>query len=128
MKADKLQVSNSAIRAAQTEVTRASKNLVDTYLGVITVCDHNTQGEAPYQEDRYGSHHSPPLRVCMKCGLVEEGWGCGYLVLTNELVYNLTRDQVFQLRSVQIENEAKGPLVRKEITVTELVTRKLGIE
>ena len=128
MKVDKLRVTNSAIRAALDDVKRATQNLAEVRLAVISGCDHNTQGEAPYQEDRYGSHHSPPLRVCMKCGLVEEGWGCGYLVLTNEPVYNLTRDPVFQLRSVQIENEDKGPLIRKETTVAELVAKKLGIE
>jgi len=123
----KLRVSNTAIRAALDDVKRAKENLLGAIYAVTSACAHDSVGEAPYQ---YNDHlaNSPPKRVCMHCGLVEEGWSAGYLVLKNELVFKLTRDQVYDLRTVQIDQEDKGPIIRKEVTLNKLLADKLGIK
>lgn len=125
--ADKLRVANSALRVAEDDLKRAQDALNNTRYAVTAICTHETVGEAPY---KHSGHLAslPPLRVCMKCGLVEEGWHCGYLVLTNDLVYNLTRDQAYDLRSVTIEQEDKGLLLRNEVTLKQMIAKKLGIE
>jgi hypothetical protein len=124
---DKLRVTNSAIRASEDAVKQAQDDLTRTRYAVTTICSHATVGEAPHQQNAH-VRNFPPLRVCMTCGLVEEGWSCGYLVLDNELAYSLTRDQVYDIRSVTVEQEDKGPLLRKEVTLKQLIAQKLGIE
>lgn len=124
---DKLRVSNTILRAAEDAVKRAQDDLVRDRYVVTAVCTHETVGEAPYKHSEHLAN-LPPLRVCLVCGLVEEGWSCGYLVLKNELVYSLTRDQAYDLRSVTIEQKDKGPLLRKEVTLKQLIAQKLGIE
>lgn len=123
---EKLRLSNTAISAARDAVQNAKENLRGVTYVVTSVCTHSTVGEAPYHSTDYATF--PPVRVCMHCGLVEQGWGCGYVVLENDLVLNLTRDQVYDLRTVQIEQEDKGPLLRKEITLNQMLAEKLGIK
>lgn len=122
-----LRVTNSILRAAEDDVKRAQDDLARSRYAVTTICSHQTVGEAPHQRNDH-VRNFPPLRVCMSCGLVEEGWSCGYLVLENELAYPLTRDQVYDIRSVTIQQEDKGPLLRKEVTLKQLIGQKLGIE
>jgi hypothetical protein len=117
---EKLRLSNTAISAARDAVKRAKENLQAMIYAVTSICTHDTVGEAPYKSNDYLAS-LPPMRVCMTCGLVEQGWHCGYIVLTNELAFNLTRDQVYDLRTVQIEQEDKGPLLRREVTLRQML-------
>jgi hypothetical protein len=46
-------------------------------------CPHLALAECTY----HGFHHGgsmPPIRICLACGLTEEGWGCGNIVLSSE--------------------------------------------
>jgi len=47
-------------------------------------CRHEEVAEIPYRSDPYGHNHTPPRRVCVTCGFAEEGWSCGYQILTSE--------------------------------------------
>jgi hypothetical protein len=56
--------------------------------------------EAPHLTDPLGMNfHRAPFRVCLDCGLAEEGWGCGYhgLAPRNHTVPEVTREQGFAL-------------------------------
>jgi hypothetical protein len=123
----KLRLANEGLRFAQDQVTEAEKHLVTATAIAIEQCSHSTIGEVPYKDNRWLAS-LPPFRVCMSCGLTEDGWGCGYLVLTAKLAYNLTRDQGYDIRTVIIEDDDKGPLLRKETTLQQLVKKKLNYE
>ena len=86
-------------------------------------CTHEEVGECNYEPYRY-FNDDPPMRVCLNCGMTETGWGCGYLVLKNERVYKLTRKEVQKERAgLQINDSHKGPLLRKEVTVQDLLEK-----
>lgn len=62
----------------------------------------------------------PPKRICLDCGLTEEGWGCGHIVLKNQspFVGNIDRNVLNSLHvGLNITDEMKGPLLRKEKTL-----------
>lgn len=85
------------------------------------ICTHDEVGEAPHK------YHFPPMRVCFNCGLVEDGWG--YLVLTAEFVKSISRDELYSKRTgMHIRDEHKGPLLRKGVTLAELIDRGCLIE
>jgi hypothetical protein len=49
---------------------------------VISQCDHDMEHmrELP-SEDNGWLGYSRPWLICARCGLTEEGWGCGYKAL-----------------------------------------------
>jgi hypothetical protein len=71
---------------------------------------------------------SAPLRVCLHCGLTEEGWGCGFIVLKNKTelgVPTIDQKRYYELRQgAYIRDDDKGPLLRKEITLEALISKK----
>lgn len=58
----------------------ARKQLSETRAKIQSECTHDVIIECPYKENRY-TNHTPPKRACVRCLLVEEGWGCGYETL-----------------------------------------------
>lgn len=66
-----------------------------------------------------------PMRVCLKCGMSEQGWGCGYLVLRGNARVVL-RDDLYSFRhGLMVTEDDKGPLLRGETTVAELVEMRV---
>jgi hypothetical protein len=49
-------------------------------------------------------------RICLDCGLTEEGWGCGYeiLIAESERVGTIDRDKLLQLRTVSLWQRDHG--------------------
>jgi hypothetical protein len=43
-------------------------------------CRHLHLAEEAYRPSDFGKS-TPPYRICMDCGAIEEGWHCGYQVL-----------------------------------------------
>lgn len=72
---------------------------------------------------------SPPTRICLNCGMTEVGWGPGYKVLTSEgplTPPGIPLDELYRLRQGLIVTDAmKGPLIRREVTVADLLDQKL---
>jgi hypothetical protein len=122
-----MKIKNQAIQDAISSIDSARKQYENTVYNAVCECKHEEVGECEYRSSEYGSA-SAPERVCLHCGLMEEGWGCGYLILTNELVFKLSRDQAFSFRTVRVCRDDKGPLLRQEVALHELIRRKLGIE
>lgn len=84
------------ILAAEHDVKVAQTFLDITIREIQETCAHLRLGECPYAAHQYG-HACPPLRVCMDCGLCEEGWVCGYKILIGD-VTKLTRSRLLSLK------------------------------
>lgn len=66
----------------------------------ICFCKHPLDQirECDYQALNYGS--LPPMRICLLCGLSEEGWGAGHYFLARQLSVmepNISRDELNRL-------------------------------
>lgn len=56
-------------------------------------CRHNNILEVEYKSGNFFGAF-PPFRVCVDCGLAEEGWHCGYYKLnTREEVPRISREK-----------------------------------
>lgn len=62
-------------------------------------CSHSNIAESKY---RSSDQSGPPYRICLNCGLTEEGWGCGYHFLKDDLMSNpavtITREELYAQR------------------------------
>jgi hypothetical protein len=86
-------------------------------------CNHEKLAECDYNH-RETFSSDPPIRICLECGLTEEGWGCGYKVLS-AAVSKIDRKELYRRREgLMITDEMKGPLIRKEVTVDDLIDGK----
>ena len=107
------------IEAAKAALKQAQRNL---YLAVYQQqlrCKHTTLSEAPYLPSDYGDP-LPPVRVCHSCGMTEDGWCCGYLVLKGD-ARPVSRDHLYKMRQgLMIVAAHKGPILRREVTVRDL--------
>jgi hypothetical protein len=65
-------------------------------------CDHQIIVETPY------SGNEPPRRICVFCGLEEEGWNCGYKELQQEPIMVVERDTFYKFRSLSFATLKKG--------------------
>lgn len=84
-------------------------------------CSHKNLAECKYYStaDWMGAH--PPIRICLDCGLTEEGWGCGYVILTGRAVAIKRATLLGERQGKMITEEDKGPLLRKERSLSELL-------
>lgn len=87
-------------------------------------CEHKHQAECNYKKYEVLDYCDPPKRICLDCGLTEEGWGCAYIVLSNQspFVGNIDRNVLNSLHvGLNITDEMKGPLLRKEKTLEQMI-------
>lgn len=107
------------VREQQLIAAREAK-LKDKVKDLQKVCQHRELAEAEYQHMEYGSS-LPPIRICLACGLTEDGWHCGHKVLVGKPV-GISRDEVYRLRTgLSVCNHHKGPLIRGEVTLSQLI-------
>jgi hypothetical protein len=114
---------NAKILAKKKRVRAAMLTCAATIADVQKKCKHKELAECEYQTGYFDSAF-PPTRVCLSCGLSEDGWGCGYIVLKapDEKVGRINRDRLYQLREgLRITEDDKGPLLRKEITLAAMI-------
>jgi hypothetical protein len=72
------------ITASEKKFTTAEKALLETIVDVQGKCSHDEIVEGEYRKGEYlGSQ--PPFSVCISCGYAEQGWGCGYTYLKEEI-------------------------------------------
>lgn len=123
-----MELKSISIRNANKAVLRAQKKRALAIFNAISECRHIEVGQCDYLSSKttFGTAY-PPARVCMNCGLMETGWGCGYQVLTIRLVIPISHDDANSLRTVLINEKDRGPLLRHEISVSNLVKQKLGL-
>lgn len=81
------------------EAIHAEKSTIDL---IQKSCDHRGYiAEAPYKESTWCSDADPPFRVCLRCGVLEHGWGTGYKKLKTHpetKVMKITRDEGYKAR------------------------------
>lgn len=88
-------------------------------------CNHKNLAECDYYKIAEWLDAHPPIRICLDCCLTEEGWGCGYIVLTGK-AGSIDRDDLFKKRlGKMIMDRDKGHLLRKEVTLSELIKGKI---
>lgn len=90
---------------------------------VQATCSHEHVVERDYFKIAPWMDAHRPVRICKECGLCEEGWGCGYIVIKNPVtVERIGRDMEYHYcRGKRIFDADKGPLLRKEKSVIELL-------
>lgn len=107
----------------------AQEDFITELANVQAKCKHPQIGEVDYQPSDYGSA-SPPKRICMKCGLAEEGWGPGYKVLDAEddEVFHISDSKFWKIKPYEgawIRDDDKGPLIRGEKTVRQIIKEQV---
>ena len=112
------------IEKARQAVEEAEANLKNIVRMMQKRCRHKNLVEADYEPDRYGGFSFPPLRMCCTCGMTEDGWGTGHVILKGH-VRKTTREAIYRDRvGLAIREDDKGPLIRKEITLDELIDER----
>lgn len=101
----------------------AKNELDNTVKSIQKICKHKNIFECDYQPLCLGGA-LPPTRICFDCGLTEDGWHCGYLILRGDRVGVISRNDLYRLRiGLMITDEHKGPLLRNEISIQDLIDK-----
>lgn len=75
---------------------------LDTVINSVQAeCKHNHVAECDYQPSEFFNSLAP-MRVCLDCGLSEEGWGCGFQVLKEKTTKlsprKISRQDLYSIR------------------------------
>lgn len=95
-----MKVRNKRINQAKDELMEANQHFALVIKEVQTECFHTDIAECPYESETAFCYSQPPWRVCIDCGLAEEGWGSGYKVLIDNSGYGvrqISRTNLFQI-------------------------------
>lgn len=99
-----MKLTNESINDKILKVTEAQKDLERTIESVQAACEHNNVAECDYKPSEF-FNALPPMRVCLDCGLSEEGWGCGFRVLREKIVglqpQRVSREDLYSIRCGQ---------------------------
>ena len=97
-----MQLNNERIKDALWEV-KLKKAFLDATVAIQqSGCPHSDIAECDSLHSDY-FYSSPPLRICLDCGITEECWGCGFRTLYIGDKYSfqprrISRDQLYALR------------------------------
>ena len=88
-------------------------------------CEHTNCAEADYIPSDYGNS-TPPLGICLDCGMTERGWSLYYVLNGLGRPYSqiprIDRSKLHQLRGgLYLDDEKKTQLARREASVCTLV-------
>ena len=75
------------------ELNEARQHHEDTVERVRGVCDHIEVFETPFKSAGILFSSQPPRRMCVSCGLEEDGWGCGYGKLAESKIVKTITDR-----------------------------------
>lgn len=114
------------VAVASQRVNEARESYKHILFETITTCSHGQIGECDYRHMEWIAS-LPPRRTCLCCGLTEDGWGCGYIVLRVTHPQKWSRDDLAKQTTVVICDDDKGPLLRNEKSVSEIVRARLGL-
>jgi hypothetical protein len=113
-----------SLREAYFQITQELKFVI---MQEQMVCEHLELAETPWKDSTYGNA-TPERRICLQCGMAEVGWGPGFIVLGPQRQQRVNAPQTIDEKTFYwlrqglfITNELKGPLIRKEKTVAQLV-------
>lgn len=101
------------IEALQADRHRADRIYTQRLKSIQKACAH-----ADIAED----DEQPPWRICLFCGVTEVGWGPGYTVLKGRNPRKIdAADLLFLSCGLRIYADKKGPIIRHEKTVGQLI-------
>jgi hypothetical protein len=96
-----MQLNNRSINEVIDRIRQAEIELNIAIIYAQEHCTHGDIAECDYSSSYYRDTF-PPIRICLGCGLTEEGWGCGYRTLVerdNQLSpRRISRDLLYKLR------------------------------
>jgi hypothetical protein len=109
-----------SITEARAALVRADAHLKRVVARAQKRCTHKQVAECDYHSGHFSA--MPPMRVCCACGLAEDGWGPGYVVLKAVHALRITREELYTLREgLYVTDTHKGPLIRHEVTLNQLI-------
>jgi hypothetical protein len=96
-----MKLTNESINDKLLRVVDAQKDLERTIESVQATCEHNNVAECEYKSSEF-FNALPPMRVCLDCGLSEEGWGCGFRILREKIAglqpRRISREDLYSIR------------------------------
>lgn len=95
-----MKLRNDDINNYLERVKQSEKELELCVLSIQTDCKHKDIAECDYSCADYRDT-SPPIRICLDCGITEEGWGCGYRTLIETDGFSprvISRENLYKLR------------------------------
>lgn len=69
-----MELLNEDFKHAQSLVSMAKQNLVKLVQEHQAICPHEDVAECDYRPEGLLSYAQPPIRMCIYCGISEEGW------------------------------------------------------
>lgn len=100
---------NDLIKDAIRHLNSAKRAYAETVKAVVLRCEHSHVAEC--------IEIQPEWRICLDCGLTDEGWGCGYQLLRNdeEQVGSISRDRTIDLRTASLWQHSYGAPIDVQI-------------
>lgn len=96
------------VLAAERKATEARKRAEHLRKLLQFRCKHARVIETRYEEESYVSYAKPEFRVCLACGFAEEGWRCGFQILTAKPERTrVDREEAYKLRSGKIHGNTQ---------------------
>lgn len=112
------------IEALGKEIARLEARRKDAVKQRQKDCGHERLAECSYRPSDYGSS-TPEWRICLDCRMTEVGWGPGFRVLNKAGPIGpakIVRDDLYRMRrGLHIDDDMKGPLIRREVTIEQLI-------
>lgn len=94
---------------AEARLRKEKKRYAETVAAIQLECYHESVAECQYYTGEWTDFTLPPQRVCLECGLSEQGWGTGYKLLSLPPTAFLPREELYKLRAgVFIDDKNKG--------------------
>lgn len=96
-----MKLTNEDINSSIDNLKAAQSELSAVISYVQNKCNHTNIAECDYQPSEFFNALAP-MRVCLDCGLSEEGWGCGFQVLREKVAgltpRKISRDDLYAIR------------------------------
>lgn len=122
-----MELKSKKIKKAIERVISAKSAYSAAVYDVVSKCKHENVAECDYMPSGWLPALAPE-RVCLDCGLAEEGWGCGYQLLTSRHTVRIDREELWKLVTVRFFQDEDIPrLLRREVTFNDLLCHKLGL-
>lgn len=96
-----MKLTNEKINNQLLKLKEAQNNLQEVINEVQSECSHDNIAECDYKPSEF-FNAQPPMRVCLDCGMSEEGWGCGFKVLREKVAgltpRKISREDLYSIR------------------------------
>lgn len=122
------ELTNSVLKEEHERYAQARKRYKDILKQTQKSCPHDyVYLREHYKIANWLDAHSP-VRVCARCGLAEQGWGCGYLVLgKGQVIGKITCKEEARLSyGANILEHHKSAILRREKTIGQVIDDFIG--